>query len=802
MNCRMMRRFGGVYNYEDYIDRGYKTSDQPDPVTGYDAKAGDAVLVGQFNGQGREGVIIGGLTHAARKTTIQADDGPQYDSEFNGIRTEINADGEWTLTFRGQPTNLDGLDNTPSARIPAAVYDTKVGTTFMKLDITGSWTINDNANSDPQFIKIDKPGGILTVQAGQVSLVMAKGAQSAVLTCKDTTINSSNSITENTTAYQLKASATAKIDSPKVAIGHDAIELLDQLTQLIDALGKILPISPVGPCTMLNTVADWPVVEQIKGKINQIKVNVIPTLYGTVEEHSDVRYYDIVIEGTTGMAPKFVKPGFSGSVVSPDDATDVTYAALQQSGRAAYPISNVGALGGFFSNTISQISNILNSAGKAVSAITGQANQPIETVQSINLTTQEQTIVTNATTAVSQYSRNDFVNLQQEITSYRDAQADILGLTDATYNSTFNRNAITAQTKAQVQDIEYLETLQASLQTIDFILANLFAVDAAVDPFALARANANNPAVNIGQYASGRLVRFEYGDDLESLATRYLGDPNRWVDIALANGLQPPYIDEIGQTIPLESNGSGNKINIAATDAQGNDNSEKFYVNQTIFLQSSTLPFPDQRNISSIDVVQSNGDLVITLTGPSNLSQYTTAANANVLVYAPDTVNSNLFILIPSPDPLPNNRQDTVPWFLAQSQEDERRMGIDLLLGTNDDLVFTPNHDLSLSYSLQNASQAMKLKIVTELGELRYHQGFGLVNVIGNKNNNLSTVKAAITSSLLNQVSQDSRFDRIESLNVSYLAGGNSPSMIVIEMTVRLAGGSQVIPISFSVNYT
>lgn len=36
--------------------------------------------------------------------------------------------------------------------------------------------------------------------------------------------------------------------------------------------------------------------------------NMISTLYGTVEEHSAVRYYDIVIEGTTGMAPKYVRP--------------------------------------------------------------------------------------------------------------------------------------------------------------------------------------------------------------------------------------------------------------------------------------------------------------------------------------------------------------------------------------------------------------------------------------------------------------------------------------------------------------
>jgi hypothetical protein len=424
------------------------------------------------------------------------------------------------------------------------------------------------------------------------------------------------------------------------------------------------------------------------------------------------------------------------------------------------------------------------------------------TIKSINLTNQEQLLLTNATTAVSQYSRNSFLALQVTITSYRDSQADIIGLTDPTYNTTFNRSAIAAQTVAQVQDIEYLETLQASLQTIDFILANLFAVDVAIDPFAVARANANNPDINIGQYSSGQLVRFQYGDDLESLADRYLGDPAKWIDIAIANGLQPPYIDEVGQVVPLQANGSGNQINIAAVDAMGNDNSEKFYVNQTIFLQSTTQRFPDQRNIISIYEIPTIGDLVITLDGIANLGQYTTAAGANVLVYAPNTINSALFILIPSLEPLPNQRQDTIPWFLAKSAEDEKRMGIDLLLSPTDDLVFTPNHDFSLSYSLQNATQAMKLKIVTELGELRYHKGFGLVSIIGNKNNNIDIVKASITNSLITQVAQDSRFDRIESLSVGYTTPGNAASVIVIEMTVRLAGGSQVIPISFSVNYT
>jgi hypothetical protein len=39
--------------------------------------------------------------------------------------------------------------------------------------------------------------------------------------------------------------------------------------------------------------------------ITPFATNVIPTLYSTVEEHSDQRYYDISIQGTTGIAPQY-----------------------------------------------------------------------------------------------------------------------------------------------------------------------------------------------------------------------------------------------------------------------------------------------------------------------------------------------------------------------------------------------------------------------------------------------------------------------------------------------------------------
>lgn len=270
VNCRAMRRFGGVYNYEDMIDRGYNTNDTPDPVQNYESKAGDIVLVAFFNGEGREGVILGGLTHAARTVTIQPSDGPQYKSEFNGVETSINKDGEYVVTFRGQPTNLAQLNSTPRNKIPPATYDTAVGTSYYKFDKTGSFTVSDNSQSGVQSLKFDKPAGTITMLSGNISLKLSKGAESVEWLCKTMDTKAQDKWSASTKEYTVDATTRAYIKTPKVAIGTDAIELLDQLAKLIEALGGVQPISPIGPCSSLQSSPGWPGVDVVKGKIKQI----------------------------------------------------------------------------------------------------------------------------------------------------------------------------------------------------------------------------------------------------------------------------------------------------------------------------------------------------------------------------------------------------------------------------------------------------------------------------------------------------------------------------------------------------
>jgi len=90
--------------------------------------------------------------------------------------------------------------------------------------------------------------------------------------------------------------------------------------------------------------------------------NVIPTLYGTIEEHSEQRYYDIVLSGTTGFAPKYTTPFLSGPQ-PPDKADNLT-------GRKSYD-KHKALLGGFFQKSIGALSQGLNTIANMAENFTG-----------------------------------------------------------------------------------------------------------------------------------------------------------------------------------------------------------------------------------------------------------------------------------------------------------------------------------------------------------------------------------------------------------------------------------------------
>lgn len=414
-------------------------------------------------------------------------------------------------------------------------------------------------------------------------------------------------------------------------------------------------------------------------------------------------------------------------------------------------------------------------------------------INSIPLTKIEQDIIDSEINRINKFNKIDFISMKTLLRDAIDAYADEVGLSDTTYNGTYSRSSSLPMFSPTIPATVRLNMLLDNVKALDYIIANSKYLDNTfIDPFALARANANNN-IDIRSNKSCYIGRIYHGETLDQVAKRYLNDPKRWIDIAIANGLKTPYIDEIGEKIPLISNGDENKINIGSIDVDGNLNSDKLYVNQVLFIQSSVKTIADQRTITDISIVPVSGDIVITVDGDSNMDDYKISESATIRIFKPNTINSNFFILIPSEEPLTNSREESVPFFLQSKKEDEKQTKVDIALDSDGDIMFGSANDVMLSYGLANAIQAINLKFNIKLGTINQHPDFGFIDVIGNKSS--TETRDSIIKNIENMIQNDSRFDRIESLNVIK----TEPNVVQVRLVVRLAGSSLLIPISFKV---
>ena len=109
--------------------------------------------------------------------------------------------------------------------------------------------------------------------------------------------------------------------------------------------------------------------------------NIITTLYGVVEEHSEVRYYDIEIKGNTGIAPRFTVPfngvQVGGSASAASKLTDKKWPNQNNPGgpsvgRKAFEPAGGLSLGGF----LPEITNTIQAASKLVTDVLGGPSNP------------------------------------------------------------------------------------------------------------------------------------------------------------------------------------------------------------------------------------------------------------------------------------------------------------------------------------------------------------------------------------------------------------------------------------------
>jgi len=357
------------------------------------------------------------------------------------------------------------------------------------------------------------------------------------------------------------------------------------------------------------------------------------------------------------------------------------------------------------------------------------------------------------------------------------------GTGSAFYNQVYGLPPpVTRITPITLQDYEFLDVLYEAMQAYDILTASTQVDDQARQTdMQYVAGLAENAGIQFAIPNSMILAPVPFGLTIEGIAGRYLGDPQRWLEIATLNALRDPYIDEDGFQYSLLSNANGRQITIG-------DN-ENLYLGQTVILMSATQK-PTPRTILGIEEL-SDTSFLITLDGAANLDNFKTADQAYLQAYLPGTVNSQQKIFIPSDLDVPNDPHIVVP--ASTSVDPLTGMSkVDILLTDTGDIAINNYGDFRFSYGMTNIIQALKVKFGTKTGSVLLHPEFGLGIKPGDINGSLDAQQ--IFSTINKLIQQDPRFAGVTNLQVN-LQG----PVLTISLAVILANQQGVFPITFQV---
>ncbi|HLD91595.1 MAG TPA: hypothetical protein VI911_11410 [Patescibacteria group bacterium] len=401
------------------------------------------------------------------------------------------------------------------------------------------------------------------------------------------------------------------------------------------------------------------------------------------------------------------------------------------------------------------------------------------------LTPQQQALVDNELEIIRLTTVNDHRESRNELEKLMNDLSNYFGAGNQTYSDVYGlpdpKERIIPMT---LEENEILESLMEAIQSYDLLIATKEWDDNKIEsPLEYVGGLANEAGINFEQYTSKYLAPVPFGLTIEEIAARYLGNPDRWIEIVTLNNLRSPYIDEEGFYYNLLSNGEGRQITV-------DDSLNQLYIGQNIVLSSNTVP-AFIRKIINVEKI-SDTNYLITVDGLDNLDNLTTAGAAKLQGYLPGTANSQNQIYIPINTPAEeDDRTFEIPYL------DEKHLTklskVDWLLTDQGDLAINSVGDLRLSNGLTNLIQALKLKIKIKKGTLLRHLDYGLGLEHGMSVADIEN--GEIIKALNKMIEDDPRFDSIERITIKLVG-----PTLAIDMAVKLANQSGILPINFDVN--
>lgn len=377
--------------------------------------------------------------------------------------------------------------------------------------------------------------------------------------------------------------------------------------------------------------------------------------------------------------------------------------------------------------------------------------------------------------------REDFEQMRNDLVSVlADFEASV-GVGDAIYSTVYgssNRNAIRSEPSDGDWDIIF--SLGEAIRQFEAMAASS----------SINRVQNNTPSDFVAGWAqrsgiayttpaSKYLVPFPYGYTLEQLSAKYLGTPDRWIEIATLNGLKSPYVDETGWTQDFVTNGSGNKFSV--------NDSSRYYVDQTVWISAIGVR-REKRHITKIEKLSSTLSM-ISVDGDADLERFTVTLEAFVHAFIPETINSLQYIYIPSDEQTESDWMTKAIPGVDAFDPLFRVGGADLLLDNNGDIVITQDGTTRLAVGLTNLIQRLRIGVATPQGSLARHPEFGFGIKAGTSSADISAKDVLQAAKAF--VAGEPGFSGVTSAHITQTGSG-----VFITLAVQVAGVNKTVPIT------
>jgi hypothetical protein len=379
---------------------------------------------------------------------------------------------------------------------------------------------------------------------------------------------------------------------------------------------------------------------------------------------------------------------------------------------------------------------------------------------------------------------DDFRTMQEQAYAFMADYADKVGLGSESYNTSLGR-----PTAAKLRDpVDSDYDIIASLGDVAGQLGRVAAFGGQFErhvptTIEYVAGVANEAGIAMRVPRSKFAVPFPYQGTLERLSEQYLGDSQRWFEIAALNDLREPFVDETGNTMPLLVLPKGTEFVVA--DASG-----------LVLGQSVTLLTAAGRGTSCIVLSATKvapAYWVVQVNQPFTIGSIVNgdgSINYGSLQYFDiHTVHGGQVIYIPS------DQASRLESPYAPSPADLQRMlqvgDVDGMLTESGDMAIQPNGEWPFVYGLQSIIQWARTAVSTPKGSMVLHPQWGLPLELGESI--ADTSAADILKSLQAMFTGGPSFVGVRSAAVNL-----TPPVAKVSFELAVAGVDALIPITFN----